>query len=30
MGAVRKLYAKVDPQGHERILLDDIRTLKTV
>jgi len=28
MGMVRKLYAKVNPQGHERILLDEIKVLK--
>jgi peroxiredoxin Q/BCP len=30
MGVVRRVYARVDPQGHERILLDDIRALKMV
>jgi peroxiredoxin Q/BCP len=30
MGVVRKVYPKVDPQGHERILLDDIRLMKAV
>ncbi|MGO9450471.1 MAG: hypothetical protein ACLQDV_05400 [Candidatus Binataceae bacterium] len=28
-GVVRKTYAKVNPQGHERVLLDDIKQLKT-
>jgi thioredoxin-dependent peroxiredoxin len=27
-GIVRKVYAKVDPNGHEKILLDDIAALK--
>ncbi len=27
-GTVRKTYAKVDPQGHEQTLLDDIRELQ--
>jgi peroxiredoxin Q/BCP len=27
-GIVRKIYEKVSPQGHERVLLDDIKTLK--
>ncbi|MGO9607128.1 MAG: peroxiredoxin [Candidatus Binataceae bacterium] len=27
-GTVRKTYAKVNPQGHERVLLDDIKQLK--
>ncbi len=27
-GTVRKTYAKVNPQGHEKVLLDDIKTLK--
>jgi thioredoxin-dependent peroxiredoxin len=30
LGVVRKVYPKVDPQGHERILLDDIRLMKAV
>jgi thioredoxin-dependent peroxiredoxin len=30
LGVVRKVYPKVDPQGHERILLDDIRVMKAV
>ena len=28
-GTVRKVYAKVKPQGHERVLLDDIQQLKS-
>ena len=27
-GVVRKSYAKVNPQGHEKVLLDDIKALK--
>jgi peroxiredoxin Q/BCP len=27
-GIVRKVYAKVSPEGHERMLLDDIRQLQ--
>lgn len=27
-GVVRKTYAKVNPQGHEKVLLDDIKALK--
>ena len=27
-GVVRKVYAKVDPNGHEKVLLDDIAALK--
>ena len=27
-GIVRKVYAKVDPNGHEKVLLDDIRALQ--
>ncbi|HLX84759.1 MAG TPA: peroxiredoxin [Terriglobales bacterium] len=27
-GIIRKVYEKVDPQGHERVLLDDIANLK--
>lgn len=27
-GVVRKVYAKVDPNGHEKVLLDDIAKLK--
>jgi peroxiredoxin Q/BCP len=27
-GVIRKVYEKVDPQGHERVLLDDIANLK--
>jgi len=30
MGVVRKVYPKVDPQGHERILLDDIKAMIAV
>lgn len=26
-GIVRKVYAKVDPNGHEKVLLDDIKAL---
>ena len=28
-GIVRKVYTKVDPNGHEKVLLDDIAELKT-
>jgi peroxiredoxin Q/BCP len=28
-GVVRKVYEKVNPQGHERVLLDDIKKLQT-
>ena len=28
-GIVRKVYTKVDPNGHEKVLLDDIAQLKT-
>ena len=28
-GIVRKVYAKVDPNGHEKVLLEDIKNLKT-
>jgi thioredoxin-dependent peroxiredoxin len=28
-GTVRKVYAKVNPQGHDRVLLDDIKQLKS-
>ena len=28
-GVVRKVYEKVSPQGHEQVLLDDIKGLKT-
>lgn len=28
-GTVRKVYTKVNPQGHERVLLDDIKQLKS-
>jgi thioredoxin-dependent peroxiredoxin len=28
-GVVRKVYQKVNPQGHEQVLLDDINQLKT-
>ena len=28
-GIVRKVYAKVDPNGHEKVLLDDMKNLKT-
>lgn len=27
-GVIRKVYAKVDPQGHEQVLLQDIEQLK--
>ena len=27
-GVVRKVYAKVDPNGHEKVVLDDIAALK--
>ena len=27
-GVIRKVYEKVNPDGHERVLLDDIRNLK--
>ena len=27
-GIIRKVYEKVDPQGHEKVLLDDIANLK--
>ena len=27
-GIVRKVYAKVDPNGHEKVLLDDIQALQ--
>jgi peroxiredoxin Q/BCP len=27
-GVIRRVYEKVDPQGHERVLLDDIKTLQ--
>jgi peroxiredoxin Q/BCP len=27
-GTIRKTYAKVNPQGHERVLLDDIKQLQ--
>jgi thioredoxin-dependent peroxiredoxin len=28
-GTVRKVYAKVKPQGHDRVLLDDVKQLKS-
>lgn len=28
-GKLRKVYEKVDPNGHERVLLDDIKAMKT-
>jgi len=28
-GVIRKVYEKVSPDGHEQVLLDDIRKLKT-
>ena len=27
-GTLKKIYSKVNPQGHERVLLDDIKQLK--
>lgn len=27
-GVIRKVYEKVNPEGHERVLLDDIENLK--
>jgi peroxiredoxin Q/BCP len=27
-GVVRKVYAKVNPQGHEKVLLDDIKAMQ--
>ena len=27
-GVVRKVYEKVNPQGHEQVLLEDIKALK--
>jgi peroxiredoxin Q/BCP len=27
-GRLKKTYLKVDPNGHERVLLDDIKALK--
>jgi len=27
-GTLRKIYLKVNPEGHERVLLDDIKTMK--
>jgi len=27
-GTIRKVYEKVNPEGHERVLLDDIRSLE--
>jgi len=27
-GVVRKVYEKVDPQGHEKVLLDDIKSMQ--
>jgi thioredoxin-dependent peroxiredoxin len=27
-GVIRKVYEKVNPEGHERVLLDDIKNLK--
>ncbi len=27
-GIIRKVYEKVNPEGHERVLLDDIQALK--
>lgn len=28
-GVIRKVYEKVNPEGHEKVLLDDIKTLQT-
>ena len=28
-GTLRKVYEKVDPNGHERVLLDDIKAMQT-
>jgi peroxiredoxin Q/BCP len=28
-GVIRRVYAKVDPQGHEKVLLDDIKKMQT-
>jgi len=28
-GVIRKVYAKVDPQGHEQVLLRDVQTMKS-
>lgn len=28
-GVIRKVYAKVNPQDHEKVLLDDIKSLKS-
>jgi peroxiredoxin Q/BCP len=28
-GTLRKVYEKVNPEGHERVLLDDIKAMKT-
>ena len=28
MGVIRRVYEKVNPEGHERVLLDDIRSLQ--
>ena len=27
-GIIRKVYEKVNPEGHERVLLDDINSMK--
>ena len=27
-GTLRKIYEKVNPEGHERVLLDDIKAMK--
>jgi peroxiredoxin Q/BCP len=27
-GKLRKVYEKVDPNGHERVLLDDIKAMQ--
>jgi peroxiredoxin Q/BCP len=27
-GVLRKIYEKVNPEGHERVLLDDIKAMR--
>jgi len=27
-GIIRRVYAKVNPEGHEQVLLSDVRTLQ--
>ena len=29
-GTLRKIYEKVNPEGHERVLLDDIKAMQAV